>query len=121
PRRAAAGLDQAHEADDPDAGMEIQRGSHGDGLHAELLHSGGGRDVERSAEELLDSRQSLSIPRQKLNMACSSILRLAAALLNGPPANATDCPKFCELSTPMGGAGFTLFRTLRALTLKVRL
>ena len=49
-RRAAAGLDQAHEADDPHAGMALQRRPHGDGLHAEVLHSGGGRHVERSAD-----------------------------------------------------------------------
>src|SRR5208282_1725312 len=54
-------------------------------------------------------------------MACSSILRLAAALENGPPARAIDCPKFCELRTPIGGAGFTLFRRFRAFTLNVRL
>ena len=33
-RRVAAGLDQAHEADHPHAGMALQRRPHGDGLHA---------------------------------------------------------------------------------------
>jgi hypothetical protein len=46
---------------------------------------------------------------------------LAAALENGPPDRATDWAKFGEVKTPMGVAAFTLFRTLRALTLKVRL
>ena len=47
PRRPAAGLDQAHEADDSHAGLALQRRPHGDGLHAEVLHSRGGRNVER--------------------------------------------------------------------------
>ena len=54
-------------------------------------------------------------------MACNSIFRFAAGLENGPPAKATDCPKFGELRTPIGVAAFTLFRTFRALTVKVRL
>jgi hypothetical protein len=54
-------------------------------------------------------------------MACNSILRFAAALENGPPANAIDLPKSGDVSTPIGGAAFTLFSTFRAFTLKVRL
>ena len=34
PRRPAARLDQAHEADHPHAGLALQRRPHGDGLHA---------------------------------------------------------------------------------------
>ena len=47
PRRTAARLDQAHEAHHSHAGLALQRGSHGDGLHAEVLRSGGRRHVER--------------------------------------------------------------------------
>ena len=46
-RRAAARLDQAHEADDPHAGLALQCGPDGDGLHAEVLCSGRGRHFER--------------------------------------------------------------------------
>ncbi len=53
PRWAAAGLDQAHEADDSHIGMALQRGPHGDGLHAEVLHSRGGRDLERNQADVL--------------------------------------------------------------------
>jgi hypothetical protein len=46
-RRPAARLDQAHEEDDPDAGLALRRQSDGDGLHAEMLCPGGQRHVER--------------------------------------------------------------------------
>jgi hypothetical protein len=46
---------------------------------------------------------------------------LDAALENGPPANPFDCPNNCELRFPMGVDRFTLFSTLRAFTLRVRL
>ena len=45
PRWFAARLDQAHEAHHPHAGLALQRRPHGDGLHAEVLCSGGGRHV----------------------------------------------------------------------------
>ena len=38
-------------------------------------------------------------------MACNSILRLAAALENGPVANWFDCPNKGEVSVPMGVLG----------------
>ena len=70
-----------------------------------------------------EHRESQGKPagREKLNIACNSIFRFAAALENGPPARAIDCPKLGELRTPTGVAAFTLFSTFRALTLNVRL
>ncbi len=47
------GMDQTHEADYSYAGLAIQRRSHGDGLHAEVLHSRGRRHVERNQTALL--------------------------------------------------------------------
>jgi glucan phosphorylase len=41
-RRPAKRLDQAHEANDTNAGMVVQRQSHGYGLYAEVLCAGGG-------------------------------------------------------------------------------
>ena len=52
PRRTAAGMDQADEADHSHVGLAVQCGSDGDGLHAEVLHSGGGRTRARSAAVL---------------------------------------------------------------------
>ncbi len=46
-RRTSARLDQAHEADHPHTGLAIQRGPHGDGLHAEVLHPGCRRHLKR--------------------------------------------------------------------------
>ena len=51
--RAAARMDQAHEADDPHAGLALQRRPHGDGLHAEVLCSGGRRHFERDENVVL--------------------------------------------------------------------
>ena len=53
PRRTAPGMDQAHEADHPHPWLALQRRSHGDGLHAEVLHSRGWRHVERNQASLL--------------------------------------------------------------------
>ena len=47
-------LDQAHEADHSHAWLALLRGPDGDGLHAEVLHSGGGRHVKRDTAALLD-------------------------------------------------------------------
>ena len=47
PGRSAPRLDQAHEAHHPHAGLALQRQSHGDGLHAEMLRAGGRRHVQR--------------------------------------------------------------------------
>ena len=58
-RRPAARLDQAHEADDPHSGLALQRRSHGDGLHAEELCSGGGRHFKRNQGQLVGSFSSL--------------------------------------------------------------
>src|SRR5438309_7869129 len=65
--------------------------------------------------------KAFSPPPQKLNVACSSSLRIAAWLENGPPASATDRPKLGEATTPIGAARFSRLSTLRAFTLKVRL
>ena len=53
PGRAAARMDQTHEADDPHAGLALQCRPHGDGLHAEMLYSRGGRNVERDQDTVL--------------------------------------------------------------------
>ena len=47
PRRPAARLDQADEADDPNIGLAVQRESHGDGLHVEMLCARGRRNLQR--------------------------------------------------------------------------
>ena len=48
----AARLDQAHEAHHPHAGLAVQRRPHGDGLHAQVLHPGGRRHLERHAQRV---------------------------------------------------------------------
>jgi hypothetical protein len=56
PRRAAARLDQAHEAHHPDAGVALQREPDGDGLRVEVLYSGGGRHIQRHDSNAVDRR-----------------------------------------------------------------
>lgn len=60
--------------------------------------------------------------RQKLNVACSSILRLAAVPgENGPPCRELGTSNSLEPTTAFGLATFTLLKTLRAFTPRVRL
>jgi hypothetical protein len=47
--------------------------------------------------------------------------RFAAGEEKNPPTSAFDRPKSGESRTPIGVARFTLLKTFRALTLKVRL
>ena len=56
PRRPAARLDQAHEAHHPHAGLALQRRSHGDGLHAEVLRSRRRRHLQRHERAKLITR-----------------------------------------------------------------
>ena len=58
-----ARLDPAHEAHHPHAGMALQRRPHGDGLHAEVLHSGGGRHVKRDQSAVLIRMFGVLSPR----------------------------------------------------------
>ena len=59
---------------------------------------------------------------QKENITCKSMRRLADCVLNKfPEASDVDCPNSAELKFPIGGAGFTSLKILRALMLKVRL
>jgi hypothetical protein len=58
---------------------------------------------------------------QNENIICRSMRRLADWVLKTPPASAVDFPNSPELRLPIGGAGFTLLKMLRALALKVRL
>ena len=51
----AARLDQAHEANHPDAGLALQRRPYGDGLHAEMLRSRGRGYFERNKIRLVRS------------------------------------------------------------------
>src|SRR5215469_9523886 len=46
-------MDQAHEAHDPHARLALQRRPYGDGLHVEVLHTSGRRDLERHEPDKL--------------------------------------------------------------------
>ena len=74
PRRLAARLDQAHEAHHPHPGMAIQRRPHGDGLHAEVLRAGGGRNLQRHEHHALKRRwrvvQRRRTARESQNAKC---------------------------------------------------
>ena len=52
-RRVAARVDRPDEARDPDAGLALQRRSHGDGLRQVRLHPGGGRHEQQRARPIL--------------------------------------------------------------------
>ena len=56
------GMDQAHEADHSHARLAVQCRPHGDGLHAEMLRSRGGRHVERSAKDIVSHSYSSGSP-----------------------------------------------------------
>jgi hypothetical protein len=66
-------------------------------------------------------RRALKAGRQKLNINCNSIFRFAAPLEKGPLASAFECSNNDDVTVPIGIAGFTMFRTLRAVALNVRL
>ena len=77
-RRLAARLDQAHEADHPHAGLAVQRRSHGDGLHAEVLRARGGRNVERHALRFVVSTPKRA-RKSKTRGKCTAIARRCAS------------------------------------------
>lgn len=72
-----------------------------------------------SLRELRGSR--FLAPTQKLNVACKSMRRTAPAVEKGPPWRAFGIPKKVEPRMPLGFAVFTLLKTLRTFTPKVRL
>ena len=61
-RRPASRLDQAHEANDPHAGLAFQCRSNGDGLHIEMLCSRGRRHFERHARQFVARRSTTGWP-----------------------------------------------------------
>ena len=64
--RAAAGLDQTHEADHSHAGLALQCRSHGDGLRLEVLRPGGQRHFERYvSNRLAATARHRSVPHQR--------------------------------------------------------
>ena len=58
---------------------------------------------------------------QKLNVACKSRRRFEAPLEKGPPCSALAVSKNGEPRIPLGFAVFTLFKTLRTETPRMRL
>jgi hypothetical protein len=85
-----------------------------------ILAFGNDRDIlHRSAGRI--RIKSAGRAGQNENMTRRSMRRFADCVLNTPPARAVDWPNNAELRLPIGGAGFTWLKILRALALKVRL
>jgi hypothetical protein len=105
--------------------INFRRVVRGKGNRFEPLRSGITRDAV-SASSITRIRK-FAICRehclnQKLNVACSSILRLAAVPgENGPPCRELGTSNSLEPTTAFGFAAFTLLNTLRAFTPRVRL